>query len=696
MASLELFWERVRHVQPRRAWFLLKRRFGQRWLDPPWLHARWDRLRQNGELQMQLLPSLTSLSPVSLAAQIASDAERAFFFGTNDLILIAQHYPKEFPDVTEQIVREANDLLQGRLHYAGTIIETELPFDWYASRSIPGMGKWHRIPAAFHWLKTLMQAFWLSGDERYAQKATELIESWLNCPHQFGHDIWKSTNFVGLRAVNLLHGLIGFASYWQDHPELVHRILAQLWLHSQLVERRMEYWGYNHLIWNAHDLTLLGVALRGVFKDAVRWARLGMSVMNEEVPRQIATDGLHRERSIHYQLFVSKLLGEWIALLWKAGQPLPPEVVWRWRQSVEVLHILRHADGSLPLYGDGYRTNDPNIEGDIESIADFLMALSAHLQGRAERSQHPLLPWKLGSAYWLAQQPALCEMQGASSGIASTRTRQGTRELTLCYLAGDSLAGKVHAHADSLSFTLSDEHGSILIDPGGYGEVADKWRTYFRSSYAHNTVVVDGHSMSRLDGVYGLFPPLRAALDGCWYWRDWCAWIAHHTNYRRLSAKVLHARTLLMKGTELVIVLDYLQGKQPFQVEQLFHFAEGRLEREKEQTWLWITPKRQWRLIFACTEPSTLHIDSGRETPIRGWSGEYRGRPCPIPSVICQAEGACRYWIAVAFVRPEIQLHLCLTFQKAGERLLSAPGGVITIGNAAPPAYEINWICDSL
>ncbi len=539
-----------------------------------------------------------------------------------------------------------------------------------------------------------MQAFWLSQDERYAQAATIWMEGWLRCPHRFDHDIWKSTNFVGLRALNLLQGLIGFASYWQRHPQLLRQTLAQLWLHGKLLERRVEYWGYNHLIWNAYDLTLLGMVLQNIFKDAARWAGMGIQIMNREIPRQIAPDGVHVEHSIHYQVFVSKLLGEWIATLWKSGQPIHPEVVWRWNQAIEMLSRLQRSDGSFPLYGDGYRTPDPNIEGSIEEISDFLFALHSWLQGAPDKARNPLLPWKIGSAYWLASPQARCQMQGTGSGIAIARTREAARELVLPYQVGDSLAGQVHAHADSLSFTLSDEAGAILIDPGGYGEVADEWRTYFRSTYAHNTVVVNGENMSHLQGVYKLTPALHAVLEGCWCWNGWCAWSAYHTNYQRLAARVHHWRTLLLADTELLIVLDYLHGGQPFQVEQVFHFAEGRIEKEADTTWLWTAKGRQWRLFLACSAPAQATLFQGSTAPIRGWSGENRGQPYPIPTLVHRSSGTYRYWLVAAFARPECQFRPHLTAQIAGKPLVIVPGGPVVVSRAAPCVCELSWRCD--
>ncbi len=124
-----------------RAWFLLRRRWGQRWLDPPWLYTLWTRLLREGGLEAQLLPPLSSSAPAAITEALTYEAENSFFFGSHDLPIFARRYPDEFPTATRQIIQEADDLPQGRLHYAGILIETEIPPRWYDTKAIAGMGK---------------------------------------------------------------------------------------------------------------------------------------------------------------------------------------------------------------------------------------------------------------------------------------------------------------------------------------------------------------------------------------------------------------------------------------------------------------------------------------------------------------------------------------------------------------------------
>src|SRR5205823_10492447 len=62
-----------------------------------------------------------------------------------------------------------------------------------------------------------------------------------------------------------------------------------------------------------------------------------------------------------------------------------------------------------------------------------------------------------------------------------------------------------HAHADALSVEVRYGGVDILADPGTYcyhGE--PEWRSYFRSTIAHNTVELDRQSQSSAGGPFPL------------------------------------------------------------------------------------------------------------------------------------------------------------------------------------------------
>jgi hypothetical protein len=87
----------------------------------------------------------------------------------------------------------------------------------------------------------------------------------------------------------------------------------------------------------------------------------------------------------------------------------------------------------------------------------------------------------------------------------------------------------------------------VLADPGTYcyhGE--PEWRTYFRSTRAHNTLELDGQDQSVAGGPFlwveqARSTVIRAAVDA----EDGDpTWIAEHDGYRRLASPAVHRRTV--------------------------------------------------------------------------------------------------------------------------------------------------------
>lgn len=676
-------------------WFLIKRKWGQRWLDPKYLRKQWQSVRTWEGLHPRLQPGWAQTggdNPLSrLCVELAKHANRACFVGAADRTYFVERYAHEFPEAARRIVQEADDLMAGKFAYAGETVKSEVPPGWYANREIPGMGKWHRIPAAFHWLKTFGKAYWLTNDPTYAHNATLWLQNWLDTQHPFGHDVWRSTNFVGLRGMNLLQGMIFFEEIWREKPELLNKLFGQLYLHAHLVERRMEYWGHNHLIWNAHDLALLGLALEPVFAEASRWKTTGLGVLSEEVPKQFYPDGMNVELSVHYQVFVTKLVGEIIAVFWKAGHTLPPELVRRWVQAVDTTSLLLRPDKKLPLYGDGYRTEDPNVEGTIDELVPFLTSLRNHLLAHPQTHPNAMLPWCTGSSGSRAEPATSLHVNASQSGVGIIQARdmEDDRALSLYFLAGRFPFGQVHAHADSLSFELADEGGPVLIDPGAYGEVADKWRQYIRSTRAHNTIAVDRTGISQTGGVYSLYPGLKAELLGHWQQGEWTALTARHTSFMRLPSRVIHYRTLVICGAKFLLILDYLKGRKAFHIERFFHFAEGVLA-QAHGYWRWLSQGREWRLTSASSVPLQEQSLSGSESPMLGWSGEYRGACVPVPSIIQQGNGSQEYWICSVLTRPEMQVEIALSGDMQVEGLqLYVPGGTLSLQQSDSTRWHI-------
>lgn len=625
--------------------FWIKRRVGQRWIDPRWIAGLNEEIQKREVPQKLLYKKGWDISSDGheILDALSTHANQNFFFGKEDRAVIFRNFPQRFPENAANLIEEASDLLRGRVHYAGEIFEIGDKPDWYAPHLHPEYSYFLQLNAleAFHWLKILGKAYWLTNNKAYADHAKKWLTLWLDdIPNHFDSEFWKDTNYTGTRALNLLSGLIFFSEAWDADTVFVQKILGQIYLHGSLLERRLEYPGANHLMWQIHDLVLLGLALEPVFECAGAWQKKALTILEQQISRQYFPDGINFELSIGYNVFVTKLVGEVISNFWKAGKPLPPQIVWRFKQSLHALKILRRPDKKLPLYGDAYRSHDSNLEGATDEMVPTLWGLGERLfpeKNKKPEHDSPLLPWMMGKIYsWKGGNPSQKTFQHGApeSGVVVLKAASEGVEnniLYVCMQAGQSLQGQVHAHADTLSLELADRGGAILVDPGAYYENSGPLRSYFRSTLAHNTIRVNWRDISQVSETFHMWPHTCGRVVGCFQNELATAVEALHTSYRRLPGSVLHTRAVMLWQSKYLIILDELTGKGAFGVERMFHFAPGELKKIPDG-WRWQKDNRVWTMVNVSTADLKEEVVVGREDPPLGWYAEYRGKRVESPT----------------------------------------------------------------
>jgi hypothetical protein len=189
-----------------------------------------------------------------------------------------------------------------------------------------------------------------------------------------------------------------------------------------------------------------------------------------------------------------------------------------------------------------------------------------------------------------------------------------------------------HAHADALSLEVRYEGVDILADPGTYcyhGE--PDWRSYFRSTIAHNTIEVGGQSQSADGGPFMWTRHANAreieAADG----GSAVTWTAEHDGYRLLQPPALHRRSVrLDRKTRTLSIVDEIEGGS-HDVRLAFHLGpELQVELEDFAAILsW--PNASTPGAARMELPSELQwsLHRGDTDPILGWYAPGLGRRVP-------------------------------------------------------------------
>lgn len=111
----------------------------------------------------------------------------------------------------------------------------------------------------------------------------------------------------------------------------------------------------------------------------------------------------------------------------------------------------------------------------------------------------------------------------------------------------------VHKHTDDLSFVWQESGKYILIDCGKYGYQSDRFRSYFLSSFAHNTLNFDGINVSRSNRI-----PYGSAIEGAPVYQD--GFFIINSLILNKNKKYKHRRILLFKPNCCLYVLDIVKN----------------------------------------------------------------------------------------------------------------------------------------
>jgi hypothetical protein len=192
-----------------------------------------------------------------------------------------------------------------------------------------------------------------------------------------------------------------------------------------------------------------------------------------------------------------------------------------------------------------------------------------------------------------------------------------------------------HAHADALSVTLFSHGRELLVDPGTFVyNCAPQWRSYFRSTRAHNTVTIDNLDQAEQGGTFHwktklLSRPARELnLPGVEYIEG------EHNGYRRMPHGVIHRRRLLCLPPQSWIVVDDFRGSGEHRFDFHYHFAADVEVSDLEQDEAGVLARAEQQglrlRLVASQRVTSAKLVRGETAPIAGWvSGGYGEKnPC--------------------------------------------------------------------
>ncbi|RZU12226.1 heparinase II/III-like protein [Kribbella rubisoli] len=558
-------------------------------------------------------------------------------------------------EARKAVIRTADAIMAGNLEVLG-IDRTDLTKpDWFRDpitgrRSDPAQYVFklnHRNEEAVgnikqvwelsrhHHLTQLAAAWFLTHDDRYAERVADHLNDWWRTNPFLSGVHWASGIEIGIRLISwtwirrLLNDWPEITDLF-EHNELAHQ---QIYWHQRYLAAFQSHGSSanNHVIAEAAGQLVAACAFPW-FTKSNRWRQDAAALLEKELDANTFPSGVNRELATDYHRFVSEL-GLYAALEadW-SGHPLSQHTWALLTRTIDVAAAIVDTTLRPPRQGDDDEgmvlVLDPP---DIHHWSAFL-SLGAAAVGAA--------PWwpdcpPTATSYIISSlvkdqqpdRPAVRPDHFEDAGLTILRSNDGP-EIWCRADAGPHgfLSIAAHAHSDALSLEVRVDGVDILADPGTYcyhGE--EGWRNYFRSTIAHNTVEVAGAEQSTLGGA---FLWLRGATGKvCRHTPN--SWEAEHDGYRVGDSPLTHRRTAVLDHGVLRVE-DRLDAASDVRIA--WHLGpEVSVELDVS------TGRLEWAAGSAIVElPAglTWTAHRGGDDPLLGWYSPRFGHKVPITTLV--------------------------------------------------------------
>lgn len=331
----------------------------------------------------------------------------------------------------------------------------------------------------------LTRAYEINGNQEYLEVAEKLILSWndyLNNP-QISQDnpfLWYDHG-TALRAENLIYYAVVADEAGLLKNETKALIVELLNQHAEFLSDEENYTeNHNHGIFQDTALIYIAYFLDNGQKQ--EWLEIAEERLESQKNYAFTSEMVHVENSPGYQIGVMDLfrvISEFIIQFGdEYGQNLYSDV----KQSAEFMAYVMKPNGYAAEIGD---TN-----GSVNTSASKNVGLDVfgndHLTYAATLGEAGSMPEESSKIY---------PKSGYYLSHNSWEKENYVNSTWVMFKSGYS--SKTHKHADDNSIMLYSKGYDIFSDTGWYNYVTgNRYRDYFVSSLAHNTVVVDEKTYS--------------------------------------------------------------------------------------------------------------------------------------------------------------------------------------------------------
>ncbi len=347
---------------------------------------------------------------------------------------------------------------------------------------------------------------------------------------------------LSLRIVNWIKWILRGCKF---SPEMIKSLAVQ----TRWLSKNIEYHlSGNHLISNAKALLFAGVFFND--NEAEIWYLKGKRLLLKEIQSQILLDGGHYELSPMYHSIVLEDILDIINLLnlYKIRDKQYKLLPFLASKMVQWLKVMTQPDGKITLFNDSAFC----VASDLKHLEYYYNEVNPLHNSAFFANQRSFLELHNG-------QVKLLHLE--KSGYIRIESDNMVILIDVAPIGPDHLPS--HGHADSLSFVLSLYGLRVMVDTGVSTYENNSLRMFQKSTFAHNTVIINNINSSEIWGSFRVArraKPIGLKIEKIKLPRGYGFKIlCGHDGYKQLIGGVVHWREWII-GVNYVRITDHVKG----------------------------------------------------------------------------------------------------------------------------------------
>lgn len=353
-------------------------------------------------------------------------------------------------------------IMSDEFEFLHSIAKTDLKTKWQYPEKTQ---LWNFNLHYFEYLFPLINAWEMTGERRYLDRTTDLIQAWIDVNRAGSKPGWASYT-ISMRVINWIN-YYGHV-YEALMPEFRNKFLQSLHEQYRYLCGHLE----RDILGNHYFENLKCLVIASIFFKENDVMKKALECFKAECREEILADGMHFELSpMYHKIILEGMLRVSLAL--RGRGRTDAEIDNYLKPMLDVAYSFEEGLDRVPLFNDSGNNVSKSLRA-LKQTARRAYGLVPNQKDRLEASGFYFFVRSASGHKW-----KLIVDAGAP----------GPR-----YIPG-------HAHCDAMSYELFRDGKPIVVNCGTYAYQCEE-RSFFRSTSAHNTVKIDGNEQSQCWGTF--------------------------------------------------------------------------------------------------------------------------------------------------------------------------------------------------